>query len=279
VNSPSMHPERNALTPGVLAARPRSRRSRPRSVTRRLFSAATLEPTRRCRKAKRLALAVRPQRQTVFPSEAARSAARTRGARRREAPSLKELGKLLTTAPVATGGFSSHTAPGHDTRAFPVMVGHRELNEQGPTAHGNPNRRARRALPHPKAVRGGSPLQQLVGAASHRFGFTDHHEHADRAAPIRRFRARRCRLGLHRHETRRPPAPTSHPHPFDSRIPPADLDTSTVSAANLSSAICFTYPPPISESDVPHRPVNTRPPGMLRQRRAGGATLQERPFD
>jgi hypothetical protein len=30
------------------------------------------------------------------------------------------------------------------------------------------------------------------------------------------------------------------------------------------------------ERDQPHRPVNTRPPGMLRQRRAGGSTLPVR---
>jgi hypothetical protein len=39
--------------------------------------------------------------------------------------------------------------------------------------------------------------------------------------------------------------------------------------------IAPTYPSPISRSDVPHRPVNPRPPGMLRQRRADDSTLQE----
>jgi hypothetical protein len=33
------------------------------------------------------------------------------------------------------------------------------------------------------------------------------------------------------------------------------------------------------EFHVPHRPVNTRPQGMLRPRRAGCSTLQERLFD
>ena len=89
MNSPSMHPERNALTPSVLGARPRSRGSRPRWVTRRLPLFRPCRTTRRCRKAKRLTLAVRPQRQTVFPSErpAAQRAHAERG--RREAPSLK----------------------------------------------------------------------------------------------------------------------------------------------------------------------------------------------
>ena len=39
------------------------------------------------------------------------------------------------------------------------------------------------------------------------------------------------------------------------------------------------YPLESRRLQQPHRPVNTRPPGMLRQRRAGGSTLQERPFD
>ena len=37
-----------------------------------------------------------------------------------------------------------------------------------------------------------------------------------------------------------------------------------------------TYAPKFSGFDVPHRPVNTRPRGMLRQRRAGCSTLHER---
>ena len=114
VNSPSMHPERNALTPSVLGARPRSRGSRPRWVTRRLPLFRPCRTTRRCRKAKRLTLAVRPQRQTVFPSErpAAQRGHAERG--RRDAPSLKKLGNSSPQHRLRRWVQQSHGA-GHDT--------------------------------------------------------------------------------------------------------------------------------------------------------------------
>jgi hypothetical protein len=93
----------------------------------------------------------------------------------------------------------------------------------------------------PKLFAGGSPLQQLGGAAFHRIGFTDHHQHADRVYQPVGSAPADPRL-VHRYETRRPAAPTSHPESASIRASPVELHTSTVLAATLARAIWFMYP-------------------------------------
>ena len=141
----------------------------------------------------RLTLAVGPQRQTVLPSEAALSTARTRKTRAARSAVLEGARKLLTTASVAPVGSAVTRRRTRRPTAFRCGRASRAQRAGSHcTRSPEPPSQATATAPESCSRWISSGAARRCGVPP--FGFTDHHQHADRVAPIRRLRARRCRL-------------------------------------------------------------------------------------
>jgi hypothetical protein len=92
-------------------------------------------------------------------------------------------------------------------------------------------------------------------------------QHGDRqtfepALPVGTFFAQYS-LGIQRRPPRRLPHRllTHHISVIDTGLSLSLSSRRRLERSSLTISTCFTYPQPISKSDVPHRPVNTRPQG------------------